>query len=373
MRFYQRFVILSFILFLFIFGIGTLLKEDQTFSKLENRSLQTWPSFSWERLFSGVFVDEIETYIQDQFLAKTTWLNLKGHSDRLLLKKEVNGIVFGDKGYLFDPLKEPGDQFEKNIHYLNKFANNQDRTTYVMLAPTSVSIYPDKLPAFAPSYPLEDWYSNVNTNLNSDAQLINMYPLLKENREEKLYFRTDHHWTMRGAYYAYQSFAKTAELDAYKLDDFKLEVATNEFYGSFYRKVVSNVIRSDRMEVFFPNFPIKYQRKIHDTGEVYDGLYDWEKLNSGNAYNFFIGGNQALTTIETTANNNERIAVVKDSYAHAFIPFLANHYREIHVIDLRYFRQSLDMYLAQHEINETIILYNTKNFAEDTHIIWLNS
>jgi hypothetical protein len=39
---------------------------------------------------------------------------------------------------------------------------------------------------------------------------VDVWSALNAHKNEYLYFRTDHHWTQRGAYYAYTAFAATA-------------------------------------------------------------------------------------------------------------------------------------------------------------------
>jgi len=91
-----------------------------------------------------------------------------------------------------------------------------------------------------------------------------------------------------------------------------------------------------------------------------------------NGDSLFLDGNHALVNIKTGVKNGRKLAVIKDSYAHAFIPFLANHFEEIHVLDLRYYHSDVLVYLNDQKVSEVLFLYNVANFTKDPNVIWLS-
>ena len=107
-------------------------------------------------------------------------------------------------------------------------------------------------------------------------------------------------------------------------------------------------------------------------GRQSDSLYEWDYLEKKDKYSLFLGGNHALVTIKTGVSNGRKLAVVKDSYAHAFIPFLANHFEEIYVVDLRYYHADVLTYLNEQNISELLFLYNVANFTKDPNVMWLS-
>jgi hypothetical protein len=60
------------------------------------------------------------------------------------------------------------------------------------------------------------------------------------------------------------------------------------------------------------------------------------------------------------------LLVIKDSYANAFIPFLAPFYSEITVIDPRYYYDSIDALIADAQITDVLYLFNANTFFRDT-------
>src|SRR3712207_9553118 len=85
------------------------ISKDKKFSEAENRVLQNKPTYSFEKLKSGKFTKEYEKYITDQFAFRNFWVGIKSSSDKLLGKKDNNGVYLGTNGYLLEkPAKEIG-------------------------------------------------------------------------------------------------------------------------------------------------------------------------------------------------------------------------------------------------------------------------
>lgn len=372
MKWFQNSIIIFFLVFISSLGFITVWKEDESFSQLENRYLTERPIFSWGSFFSGEFTANFEEYIKDQLVWKEEWILLKSDIERIFLKQENNGIYFGKESYLFEPLKEPGEQLSDNISYINEFVRKTENvTSYIMLVPTSVSIYEEKLPPFVESYNQNELLDSIQKKLNKDIEVIDINNELIDRKTEYIYFRTDHHWTMRGAYYAYVKAAKYLQVEPLKLNDFSIEVMSENFFGSFYTKAASRRILPDKMEVFSPNLNIDYTVTYYDQNKVASSLYELDFLKGKDKYGMFLNGNHSLVTITSSLKNGRKLAVIKDSYAHTFLPFLANHFEEIHVLDLRYYHMNLNDYLQEESIEEVLFLYNLSNFATDRNMFWL--
>lgn len=363
-----------FVSYLLIVGFISYLKEDVTFSEQENRYLAQKPSFSIQKVLSGKFMKEIETYLADQFIGKNQWIAMKTKAEQFLLKKEINGIYLGKDGFLFERIGKQQDQLEKNMNFVKTFAKtNPQYSITLLLAPTSAAIYPEKLPLFAPSYPQEELIKEIEQYVSSEIQVVNALPSLMNQKEEYIYFRTDHHWTMRGAYYAYQELSQLLQYTPYPLSEFHIDVISKDFLGSYSSKTIGYSIEPDLIELFTPTFPMNYEVTFHDHKEVSFSLYNVEYLKKKDQYSFFLNGHHPLLTIRSSAHNGKKIAVIKDSFAHVFIPFLVNHFEEVHVIDLRYFRIGLNQYLEENEISNILLLFNVKQFMTDPNLHWLHS
>ena len=94
-------------------------------------------------------------------------------------------------------------------------------------------------------------------------------------------------------------------------------------------------------------------------------LYDESFLSKRDKYSYFLGGNNALVTIRSSNPNGKHLLLVKDSYAHSMVPFFADEYESIHMVDLRYYNGKLSEYIPQEGITDVLVLYNTTTFTSD--------
>ncbi|MFC5463426.1 DHHW family protein [Lederbergia graminis] len=360
-----------FILFISGFGVFHLIVADEDFSEQENRSLAQFPSFSWESVFSGEFMEKVEVYISDQFPFKEGWVSWKGNAEKLMLKPDMNGIYLGKNGFLFEQVANPSPQLDKNIELINYFANKTvNLGKYLLLAPTSIYVYPEKLPPFAQTYDQLKLWNYIQKKIHPSIHTVDVLPQMLKNKKESIYYKTDHHWTTRGAYYAYRELAEYMGITPLKSEDFHIQTVASNFLGTYATKTIGHDHEMDKIEIFEPKESNHYEI-AYDQQKVTDSLYEWEFLNKKDKYSFYLNGNHPLVTIKSSIGNGRKLAVIKDSYAHAFIPFLTNHYEEIHMFDLRYYMEDIYQYLEDHNIHQLLILYNLPNFSKDTNLYWL--
>ncbi|MBS4217455.1 hypothetical protein KHA96_03905 [Bacillus sp. FJAT-49711] len=372
MRITDKIIVTMFVCFLGMICILHMMTRDTTFSEQENRILEKKPTLSLKNVLTGKFMDQYELYISDQFAWKKSWLQIKAVSEKAMLKQESNGIYFGKDGFLFERFKEPQDQLNKNIEYISNFAEkNKHLDYYMLLAPTSVEIYKEKLPIFGQSYSQKEVLDDIQKKLLHSIEFITVTDALIDHKNEPIYFKTDHHWTMQGAYYAYTQAAQTFGFEPYSIDDFNIEMLSNDFYGTFASKVVGHRVEPDKIEMFEPLKHTTYSVQFNDKNEISNSLFARSFLKKKDQYSFFLNGNHSLVTIKSSVKNGRKLAVMKDSYAHVFIPFLANHFEEIYVIDLRYFHHDINDFIWENSVKEVLFLYNVVNFSTDTSLIWL--
>jgi len=196
--------------------------------------------------------------------------------------------------------------------------------------------------------------------LTDKVEWVDIYDVMKEHKDEYIYFKTDHHWTALGAYYAYTEFAKVAGFDPISLDG--LEKRTlNDFYGTLYSQTQDPMMLShpDHVDYYiFPKMPKchMYMRNA-PTKPVFTTLYG-EYAKAQDSYSVFLHADLPIFVMDTGLNNGRRIAVVKESYGNAFVPFLANNYEQVVVIDQRYLQNGLYSVLDRYDINELLFINN---------------
>lgn len=370
----NKLITVGFIFFIFAIGIWNIFSPDQKFSEQENRVLTQKPPLLLKDIFTGKFMNDYEAYLSDQFAGKIGWTMLKAKSEQWQGKRETNGVFIAKEGYLLGKFTNEEEAFTRNIEHLQDFSQkNHERRVSLMLVPTSIEFHKEKLPLFAKVASQKDVLETAERRLNGRVDIINVYPSLSAHKQEGIYFKTDHHWTMRGAYYAYVETAEVLGFEPYSIADFSIKNVSDNFLGTYASKVVGFPVQPDTIELFQPRFPVHYEVTDELSGIVTNSLYHWDSLQKRDQYSLFLQGNHSLQTIHSHVKNGRKLAVIKDSYAHAFIPFLANHYDEVHVIDLRYFHSGLNAYLEQNNVNEILLLYNIPNFMADSNLIWLKS
>lgn len=356
--------------FIGVFGALNLAMADRTFSESENRVLKQLPPFSLKAVLSGTFTSDFEAYVSDQFVFRDRWIGLKTDADRIQGKKESNGVYLGKDGYLIQKFVPPieGDLQEKMAAILAFDEATPDLRKYVMMVPTAATVLQNKLPRFAETGVEAAYLSDIRRSLPQGIHYVDVLPALYGKREQHVFYKTDHHWTTKGAYLAYLELCKHMGLVPNEESGFDIQKITDEFYGSLYSRSGYRHVQPDSIELFLRSDPPKIKVTYADEGETTDSLYAMDNLQKKDKYEVFLNGNHGLVHIATAQTNEKKLLVVKDSYANSFIPFLVEHYSEIFVVDLRYYADDLAALVQEHDIRDMLMLYNANTFREDPSI-----
>lgn len=203
---------LVWIFFLFLFGymIFDISQYNKTFSELENRELAQRPTFTLSSFYNNKFSPKYESYINDQFVLRDQWISLKSRSESLLGKIENNGIMHGNDGYMFQHYTTADmDRIETNTKFVNEFVQLYPDLNITMgIIPNSYMVYPEKVPVGAGQVDQTALTQKIYKSLDSSVQTLNFLEPLRSNKEQYIFYRTDHHWTTLGAYYGYSSFCE---------------------------------------------------------------------------------------------------------------------------------------------------------------------
>lgn len=366
-------IILLFCILIFGFTIATLIKPDTAYSETENRTLAQMPDLTVTALFDGSFESDYEDYLTDQFVLRDSWIGLKTSVERATLHTESKDIYFAEDGYLIEKHTDTftSDTASQNIGLLAQFAEQyqgqfSDGHLTVMVIPNAVDILRDKLPAFAAPYDEGAYLEQVAEAL-PEGVWFDARQILQEHSDEELYYKTDHHWKTLAAFYVYQAWAQQQGYTAPAAEDYAVTAVTEEFEGTIQSKLGIHT-EPDSIELYLdPEDPF-YTVEKDGSGEISYSLYDYSALDTKSKYDIFLGGNNALTQITTRAASGRRILIVKDSYAHCFVPFLLSGFDEIDLLDIRYYNQKLSDLIAEREYTDVLFLYNASGFAEDTSL-----
>ncbi len=371
---YSKFVTTLFCGFLGVVVAANALTPDKSFSEMENRNLAQKPVVSLNGLLTGKFMSEYESYVTDQFAGRDGWTAAKAAAELASGKQENNGVYFCGGSTLITRFDAPdAEKVEKNLTYINKFAGLSSVPVYFGLIPGAATVWADRLPEGAPNY---DQKLVIDRAAQSTAaQFIDLYTPLMEHKGEEIFYRTDHHWTSLGAYYGYTGVAGALGLTPVPLTDYVKTTVSTDFYGTVFSSSGVRWVRPDSMDTYVPEDGVTVTSYTYDAQgnpvEVARQLYDESFLAKKDKYAMFLGGQQALGVVRTGHTDKPKLLLIRDSYSDSLVPFLTPHFSEIHLIDLRYYKQSAAQYIQDNGIDTALVLYSVPNFVSDTNLVWL--
>ncbi len=407
-----------------------------TYSESEKRDLKEFPAFSFQAIISGSYFDDISTWFSDTFpfreqLTKlnTSIKKLSGF-DSIAIHGDVDvGDEIPDAPMDIPVTEEPQTEVEitapettlpqtteppatqeseepkPNIktqslgailvagnsayEYYNfsnklapvfincvsniKSASGNKSNVYSLLIPTSMDItLHDSIRKDINSSDQKKALDYFNSSFKNVTAVSSIYDTQKAHKSEYTYFRTDHHWTALGAYYAYEDFCKAKGITPAQITDYST-VSFDGFLGSFYSSSgQSSALGNtpDTVVAYLPNNNVECNL-TESNGKQYkwDVISDVTEYAPNLKYLTFIGGDQALVSIKNLDIEEETSClVIKESYGNAFVPFLIPHYKNIYVIDPRHYKGTLSDFTNNNQIDDIIFLANVSTTRNEIYI-----
>lgn len=382
----NRIIAVSFCVGLVLVSAANALTPPVVFSENENRSLAQLPTITVDNILHGngdkSFSEQFDTYASDQFIGRSLFISAKALLEKAVGKWENNGVFFGKDNYLIQApandeatIQKEAKNVENNLAAIRQLADSGQYQVTLMLAPTAYEIMQDKLPPYAYRDIQPKLYEQAATALaGSTVQLVDPRETIRSGDGRQLYYRTDHHWTTYGAYLGYTALGQALNFTPMAESEFDIQVLSDEFYGTMWSKATLPDFPADTIEAYMPKSDIQFQLSFLGADQPQkgqpEGLYSYGYLETKDKYSVFLDGNHSLIRVDSTNQNGKTLLVVKDSYAHSLVPFLANHYQTIYLLDTRYSYSGLSDILAQYDIQaqEVLFLYNCENFMSDDTI-----
>lgn len=274
-----------------------------------------------------------------------------------------NGVTIAD-GVGMELLGISEKSAEKYADVINKIADTlNDVTVYNIIVPSAGEFYSPSDMKVSQINGIKKAYERLNKNVIP----INAYAALEEKADEYIFFKTDHHWTQRGAYYAYREFANQKGMYIPPLSEFKTE-KTYGYLGSFEAFTAGTpgavllAASPDEFEKFYPNVNAKCT--FYADCEMKNETGTGEVVSDYHSYTSFIGGDHPVTKIETDAKNGKKLVIIKESYGNAFATWAVNNYETIYAIDPREFNGfggktqtfNLKKFYAQTKFDDLIVI-----------------
>lgn len=362
--------VLGLIIIIYGFALTMLITPDKTFSEEENRVLQTLPRFSVESLTNGKFTKDIASYCTDQMPLRNVFVGTKAVAETVFTKRENNSVLLGKHGHIIAKADYTDyAPMDKNISAINVFAASPDFDVTVAIAGRSQDVLFRYMPDIYPAREISDAaFANLNEKLTA-AQVDILTPLREHTAAgEYVYYRTDHHWTTLGAYYAYSEIISSYDIEPYPIEYFTRETVSEEFYGTTWSKAGMKWIAPDEMEFFRFEGDNKFVCEIVDDGRLIEGFYERSYLDKKDKYSAFIGGNNGRVKIYIDGSEKrETLVLIKDSFGHSLAPFLAAHF-DLDVIDLRYYKLSVQDVITEANAQKVLIIYNMDSLVSSDNL-----
>lgn len=260
---------------------------------------------------------------------------------------------------LFGGSQSVGEYYADNINAYHEALGEEVRV-FDMVVPTSGEFY---LPARYKELSNSQWdaIGHIYDHLDDGVVGVDAYSAIAAHTDQYIYFNSDHHWTGRGAYWAYTAFAEAAGFAPLDIETDYTVRRIEGFLGSLYGMTQDSQMREkgDFVEYFIPETQatatIRYKNSPY-----YDSPWVvWEEsVKGGNGYLVFLCGDAPMIHINTENKNGKSIVVVKESFGNAFAPFLIPHYEDIYVVDERYFQTSLLELIREEDVDDLLFLNN---------------
>ncbi|MDM5246443.1 DHHW family protein [Lysinibacillus sp. G4S2] len=374
--------------FCIIFGgfVVHVLTVDRPQSEMENRPLESANiSPSPQEILSGAWSKQVETYISDQFPARDTWMRNYVYFQRAMGKTYLNDkyAVDDDSGWIISkPAEAKSDEelasFASDLQTLSEglAEENIPFTFYSLPAKATYSREP------SPSYMPDDAGIANNARLHelvtdADVDNIRLYDEMKNDfSAERNFYKTDHHWTMRGAYSGYEALMKTMSerlgetIEPIPYEEANTYCLPNKFAGSWNKILYMTVDNQDQIcynepASFSTQFTI-YDGTIEDgVTAPYEAVYGRAKqtspdkvVNYADAYSRDFA---ELTIVNNDYDSDKHIVVIKDSYFNAIQFHVASHFKKMTILDLRYLDKDLIPYLQSMHPDYVVLAYNDRN------------
>jgi len=363
-------VSLMFVAFLLVIAVLMFALPQKSYSENEKRVLADFPELTLEAVTDGSFGKELETYLSDHFPFRDAFVGIHSYMNLLLGRNGVSGIYSCSDGYL---IAEPGELDEarakRNVENLVQFTQSTGLPGTIMAVPSAGYILDEKLPMNHKAY-WDDALMEIVQKSSGDMAVIDLRDRFSQNTDN-LYYRTDHHLTSYGSYQMYLQFCQDRQITP---KSFSCAEQHEGFYGTAYSKSGLWATEPDIIEIWQCEEPGNYQVTIQDGKDLqtHRSLYFYNHLENMDKYPVFLDGNHSLVTVKNEAcQNGKRLLLIKDSYAHCFATFAIEHYEEIVMVDMRYYRNSVQEIVDSHGITEILCLYGAENLATSTDIAWL--
>ena len=360
-----------FLIIVIAIAVINIIVPSKDISEEENRKLASKPKLTFNGIVTGTYMDKFEEYLSDQFVGRNELRTFKVAAERLGGEKKINDVFIGKHKQLLEDIVEPEEKnISNNIKAINKVADKYKHINFnMMLVPDAANVLKEDLPALAETVDQTALMNRVKKQLSDSIEWIDATKTLNEHKKEKIYYKTDHHWTSLGAFYVFRDAAPKLGIKEDVSSMFIPYTVSLDFNGTLASMSGCRLDEKEQIDIYVPkdmenDVIVTYEQEQKKTTT----LYDRSKLDTRDKYGVFLGGNSPLIDIRTLSPKSDRLLIVKDSFANCFVPFLTPFYREIVMVDPRYYTGSFSELIDVYNITDVLFLYSGNTFFSDNDI-----
>lgn len=384
-------ICLLFLIIIFGVAIMSFLRPDRDISTIENRTLTQRPPFDIATILSGEFFQNFDKYFTDQIVGRDRAVKVYTQEQLLLNKTVINNNVRADDNWLlFSPMDvtiyPEIDESAKKLSEFTKGLEDQDIEFYFAPSPYKMNILKDKYPKYLNDHLGIENLQYFIDKLPEEIYHIDLYTYLTKNYSkedlEEMYFKTDHHWNIKGAVAAFQKTIETIYEHSYNVKDSPFidsyEAVCNNnatFLGSINLQLHMLVNAMDEYICHYsPMFnpeTIAVQAMqwdgtiLTDINQIYGTGFNKKEIMYGDLFTWDL---PEIIFENKTPPNDTHILVLKDSYGNPIQPFFAPYFKKTSILDIRHYKdKSVYQYVKDNDVDIVLFLYNDSNLTGEMY------
>jgi hypothetical protein len=392
--FKNKLLTVCFLVIIFGMGLVTLYEPDREVSEVENRKLSQLPEISKSSLVSGELFKSIESYFTDQFYGRDWFIKTYTQEQILMGRTLINDVIIAEDNWLlFPPIEEENrDEIIQSTNQLKLLTDafvGENVEFYMALAPYKTNMLMDKYPSYLNKNKGVENQRFFLEHLSPSFKKISLYDEFTKDYSkkeiEKMYFKTDHHWNIEGAFAGYQYIINrmgetSSQFNgmARNREDYSLSCKEDvKFVGSINNQIYKLVdaeedkacqlISKDVNEMVSVRAKMLDGSEVTNISEVYGTGFHKKELLYGDLFTWDL----PLIQFEFEGTGNDlHLLVLKDSYTNPIQPFLAQHFKYTSIIDLRHYKEkTVEDFIRENEVDMVLFLYNDTNLFGEMYTV----
>ncbi len=318
---------------------------------------------------------KFETDVSSTFYDKVNFINANGAVRNILGQPSMNGIIKLKNGYLASTLVYSPDQtlktYADKLYDIQSYLDKRGTGLIYASTPYTVSKYDPELPDGIEDYGNDNVDRFVALLEEKDIDYIDFRETMHEEGIDQydLMYKTDHHWTTEGGFYAYNLIEdriknktgckvdeRNSDLDEYTITKYeKWHLGSNgQRTGIYYAGI-------DDFDLILPKFETCLKNDEGEIGSVEELMIDYRPLENKDYTSRYTYDRVLWNTMEHYVNinseNDVRVLLVSDSFGRAVCQYLATGFKEFRFVDSDNVAEITPDFIEEYDPDIVVMLY----------------